>query len=156
MTQFACRPEYQHQISEQGGIKLVLDCMKTSWPKDEQVQLYALSAIYTCLRLNNKLCSLHVKSIVEPVVDSMKAYPAMAKINLFGCWILYELAVNSDTLPFLCHSEMIKYIQAIQTRFHDDELLKLATENVLDWIAKDETAEIKEAKRLGIAFGGLS
>ena len=136
-------------------MKILIKCIRESWPKNEQVQLYGLSTIHTCLRQNAEICCLHAGSVIDAVIDSIKAYLTGARINLFGCWILYEIAIVPRTMPLLRHVEMIKLVQAVQTRFHDDEILQLATQNVLDLVTKD-VEDYKKAKRLGIAEGALS
>lgn len=155
MTQFAARPDYQLHISEQSGIHAFTQCMKDSWRKDAQVQLFSLSAIYTCLRQNTDLCIAHADRVVEAVVETLKFYLTDAKINLFGCWILYEIAQVPQTVLLLRNAEMVKLVQAVQTRFHDDEIIQLATKNVLDLITKD-VQDVTEALRLGVARGACS
>jgi hypothetical protein len=57
-----------------------------------QVVLRSLIALYACLRSNSPLRAKHSESVLPHVLAAMQTFPAVAKVQLFACWILYELA----------------------------------------------------------------
>jgi hypothetical protein len=52
--------------------------------------------------------------------------------------------------------EVVKHIQAIYTRFYDDELVRSAADELLSFVATSDRAEVVEARRLGVARGAIS
>lgn len=52
--------------------------------------------------------------------------------------------------------DVVQHIQAIYTRFYDDEIVRSAAEELLSLVANSDRAEVAEARRLGIARGATS
>lgn len=75
-------------------------------------------------------------------------------MNLFGCWVIQEMVTHCD--GNIADLEVVKHIQAIYTRFYDDELVRSAADELLSFVATSDRAEVVEARRLGVARGAIS
>lgn len=155
LTQFATLPAFQEQVASYQGMKLFLDCMVDFWPTNTNLLVRALIALYACLRLNTMLCRHHAEEVADVVVEVMKRQPDHAKLNLWGCWVMQELVGCMKGLRYLARPEVVMQVQAVVTRFYDDEVVRQAATQVLEVLVR-EVGEWKESLRFGRARGALS
>ena len=155
LTQFSSTPVFQHQIANFQGVEIFLRCMTDYWPTNPQVLLRGSIALYACIRMNTGLHEDHVEAIAPVIIKVMRQYPDHAKINLFGCWLLYEFMSCPKGIELLANPDTITDVQAILTRFYNDEVVGLAASLVLDSLTQ-VVVDCKEPLRLGVARGGLS
>jgi len=156
LTQFVSTPVFQHQVANHRGVELFLTCITKDWPDEPQVVLRGLIALYACVRMNPSLREEYVEQAGPVIIKVLRQYPDHAKMNIFGCWLLYELVTCCpEGLKLLGHAETVTDIQAIVTRFHNDEVVRLAATLVLESLVA-VVDDCKEPLRLGVARGGLS